>query len=169
MRSLLLIFLIAFAVAINVCSGAKASCSPEISRAVRSYVRLHVLAKVESVGHELPSDCALNPANDRYLLQERAKKRVRSKRWECRHCGKVFPNENEIDDHLEDAHPELLPSGNAFGASACLADFCEIFDLCLATESRAWSSRKHHKAPETADGVGLLREELRNRKVSLVG
>ena len=46
--------------------------------------------------------------------------------WTCGYCGKQFKNEYYLDMHLENAHMDQIQPNR----TVCLADYCEIFDVC---------------------------------------
>eukprot|EP00439_Symbiodinium_sp_Y106_P004307 s449_g1.t1 len=104
------------------------SCSRVISRAVRKQLDKEVLKPAERAGLVgWPASCPWDPARDLFGAQEKHKNRKRSATgmWTCGYCQKVFKNEHYLDLHLERKHPDKLPANGV-----CLADYCEIFDVC---------------------------------------
>lgn len=109
-------------------------CNRVISRQVRRVVEKEIVkpAAKESLD-KWPENCPLDPARDLYSLQEAKKSRKRGShlQWACGFCGKVFKSEHYLDLHMERRHMKEVPI-----RSICLADYCEVFEVCQV-EGRA--------------------------------
>lgn len=57
--------------------------------------------------------------------KNKTKKRGSGTLWTCGYCQKKFKNEHYLDLHLERKHSKELPV-----RGVCLADYCEVFDVC---------------------------------------
>eukprot|EP00931_Biecheleriopsis_adriatica_P085968 TRINITY_DN60711_c0_g1_i1.p1 TRINITY_DN60711_c0_g1~~TRINITY_DN60711_c0_g1_i1.p1 ORF type:complete len:300 (+),score=59.63 TRINITY_DN60711_c0_g1_i1:26-901(+) len=104
------------------------SCSRMVSRHVRKALEKEILKPAEKAGiKSWPPGCPLDPARDLYGMQEKNKSRKRGSTtmWTCGYCQKVFKNEHYLDLHIERKHMAEAPV-----SGVCLADYCEIFDVC---------------------------------------
>jgi len=103
-------------------------CSRQISRSVRKQLEKEVLrvATREGVAN-WPMRCPFDPSRDLYGHHEKQKHRKRgaANQWTCGICNKVFRSEHYLDLHLERKHMSDAPRNGV-----CLADYCEIFDVC---------------------------------------
>lgn len=116
------------------------NCSRTVSRAVRKELQNEVLKVAAKEGWEKwPQGCPFEPTVDLYGEHEKKKQRNRASQgsgtWTCGICGKSFKNEHYLDLHLERRHMEETPSNGI-----CLADYCEVFEVC-AHDSRRKNGR----------------------------
>jgi hypothetical protein len=103
-------------------------CSRVVSRSVRKSLELEVLRPANKAGFkDWPQGCPLDPARDLYGGQEKNKTRKRGTGtlWTCGYCGKKFKTEHYLDLHMERKHAKELPV-----SGVCLADYCEMFEVC---------------------------------------
>uniref|UniRef100_A0A7S0AAX7 C2H2-type domain-containing protein n=1 Tax=Pyrodinium bahamense TaxID=73915 RepID=A0A7S0AAX7_9DINO len=103
-------------------------CSRSVARSVRKQLEKEILRPAARAGLESwPQSCPLDPARDLYAQHEQQKHRKRggSSLWTCGICGKAFRSEHYLDLHLERKHMNSTPAGGV-----CLADYCEIFEVC---------------------------------------
>ena len=108
---------------------ANEECNREISRATRHALEQYVISQTEAVHYEIPETCPWRPELDMYRDHEAHKKRVNSRHFKCKYCGKNFKSEGYLDSHLGRKHSDAAP-----GANICLQDYCEIFGTCHATD-----------------------------------
>jgi len=136
----------------------KHSCSRSISRNVRKVLEADVLrlTRKEGLNGSLPG-CPWNPESDLYALHELNKKRRTgrggSNGWTCGICNKTFKSDYYLDLHLERKHMDVAPVGESF----CLADYCEIFEVCR--ESKGSSVRR--RSSQDCDDELLTKERQR--------
>lgn len=105
-------------------------CNRVISRFVRKQLEKEVLKVATKAGVDRwPADCPWDPAVDLWSNHERQKTRRHSGSpsgsWTCGYCGKMFKNEHYLDLHLERHHLDKAPKDGV-----CLAEYCDIFDVC---------------------------------------
>lgn len=128
------------------------SCSRAVSRAVRKELEKEVLKPAAREGIESwPERCPFDTALDLYGVQEGKKQRNRpghgSGTWTCNICGKSFKNEYYLDLHMENRHMNETPRHGV-----CLADYCEVFEVC--TSEQKWRTPK---VPAVCDPAALKR------------
>ncbi|CAE8647121.1 unnamed protein product, partial [Polarella glacialis] len=98
------------------------------SRHVRKVLEKEILKPVQKAGvASWPQGCPLDPARDLYGHQEKQKQKKRGSttNWTCNICQKVFKSEHYLDLHMERKHMNEAPA-----TGVCLADYCEVFDVC---------------------------------------
>jgi len=105
-------------------------CSRKLARAVRKKLTKDILPLVKGLkDFRWPAGCPFDPTNDKYLIFETHKIRKKSgspsSNWECGICHKQFKTEAYLDAHFDRKHANFSGS-----AEVCLADYCELFDLC---------------------------------------
>lgn len=126
-------------------------CSRGISRAVRKVLEKEVLQPAERAGlEEWPKDCVFDPSMDLYGQHERQKsqdRRAPGKPWICGYTGKAFKSEHYLDLHLERRFMNETPPDGV-----CLADYCEVFEVC---HGETWRPRRHR--PSECNQEELLR------------
>lgn len=133
-------------------------CSRLTSRHVRKQLEKEVLRPAARAGLSAwPPGCPLDPARDLYGRQEKQKHRKRGSGtlWTCGICGKVFKSEHYLDLHLERKHTSEMPV-----SGICLADYCDIFDVCHGEPGFRHSPRrddKDGKVEPTCDNTTLAR------------
>mmetsp|Transcript_11328 Transcript_11328/g.26085 ORF Transcript_11328/g.26085 Transcript_11328/m.26085 type:complete len:293 (-) Transcript_11328:26-904(-) len=113
----------------------KHQCSRVLSRKVRKAVEKEVVRLAAKAGLDTwPAGCPFDPQLDLYGSHEKQKQRKRpgstSAQWTCGFCGKIFKSEHYLDLHMETKHMNETPANGA-----CLADYCEIFELCDPPQS----------------------------------
>jgi len=76
-----------------------------------------------------PLGCPFDPELDLYGQHEKQKSRKRGSGslWTCGICGKVFRSEHYLDLHLERKHMNQTPRDGT-----CLAEHCEMFEVCAS-------------------------------------
>jgi len=116
-------------------------CSRSVSRSVRKQLEKEILRPSQKAGiQSLPAGCPFDPTRDMYAYHEKQKQRKKPGRaansWTCGICGKVFKNEHYLDLHLERRH-----MNESTGDGVCLADYCEMFEVCQG-ESRYRARRE---------------------------
>lgn len=111
-------------------------CSRAVSRWVRRALDREVLRASKQAGiTSLPPSCPWSSSRDLFGRHELAKRKqghsslghskAGSGTWTCDLCGKVFKNEHYLDLHLERRHMNETPKDGI-----CLADYCEVFEVC---------------------------------------
>lgn len=103
-------------------------CSRPISRLVRKQLEKEILQPATREGHvQWPSGCPFEPGRELFANHEQQKSRKPrgGSSWSCGICGKTFINEHYLDLHLEHKH-----SNETGEEKFCLADYCEIFEVC---------------------------------------
>mmetsp|Transcript_22461 Transcript_22461/g.49766 ORF Transcript_22461/g.49766 Transcript_22461/m.49766 type:complete len:282 (-) Transcript_22461:185-1030(-) len=111
-------------------------CSRTKSRAVRQALGRvlwtpKVLKQVAKNNKTTPSDCPLDFRKDLYDVQEAQKHKLSTRgvvklpEFTCGFCGRAFKSEHYLDLHMERRHMDKVPE-DAF----CLADYCEVFEVC---------------------------------------
>lgn len=138
-------------------------CSRPISRLVRKELEKQVL-KPRDKGRmgNWPLGCPFNPEADLYEKHEKSKKKRSGSNGgcTCTVCGKVFKSEHYIDLHLERRHMDIAPSN---GTAACLADHCEMFELCGKEEKRKGTYSKKPASVECSNQtMAVARERCTN-------
>lgn len=111
-------------------------CSRSISRLVRKQIENELAKPAQRAGHALwPEGCPFDAGVDLYGKHEKSKQRKRqgsqSMTWTCGLCGKAFVSEHYLDLHLERRHMNETPQNGV-----CLADYCELFEVCLGEQRR---------------------------------
>lgn len=115
------------------------ACSRVVSRNVRKSLEKEVLRPAQKAGADgWPDGCPLAPSVDLWGKQEKQKQRKRGSGtlWTCGFCGKVFKSEHYLDLHMEHKHMNETPT-----KGVCLADYCEVFDVCRS-ETKIRSSKR---------------------------
>lgn len=117
-------------------------CSRSISRLVRKQFEKEILQPAHHSGHlPWPDRCPWDPKRDLWAQHEKQKQRKRpgnpGASWTCGYCGKSFINEHYLDLHMERKHMSEVPSDGV-----CLADYCEIFDLCQGDTRRRFKNKE---------------------------
>lgn len=111
----------------------KHPCSRAISRNVRKSLEKELLRPAKAEGLDSwPAGCPFDPKRDIYGLHEKNKQKKRgaggpSPSWTCGLCGKAFKSEHYLDLHMENSHMNEIPE-----SPVCLADYCEMFEVCYA-------------------------------------
>merc|ERR1712146_94226 len=86
-----------------------------------------------------PKGCPFDPNRDLFGYHEKQKQRKKpgsaATTWTCGICGKQFKNEHYLDLHMERKHMNETPS-----EGVCLADYCELFEVCFGEEK--WRRNK---------------------------
>jgi len=82
------------------------------------------------LGYELPIECPFHRDADMLRDVEGQKLRIRSNKFKCRECTKLFTLEDLIDSHILTTHRSLIHSNG----TVCLADFCDMLS-CPSTVS----------------------------------
>eukprot|EP00927_Polykrikos_kofoidii_P060367 TRINITY_DN55363_c0_g1_i1.p1 TRINITY_DN55363_c0_g1~~TRINITY_DN55363_c0_g1_i1.p1 ORF type:complete len:304 (+),score=52.53 TRINITY_DN55363_c0_g1_i1:48-914(+) len=105
-------------------------CSRVTSRHVRKQLEKEVLRpSIRDGTTSWPKGCPWDVAVDMYANHEKQKTRKRpsgsSSTWQCGICGKTFKTEHYLDLHLERQHMNYTPKN-----PVCLADYCEVFEVC---------------------------------------
>lgn len=103
-------------------------CSRVVSRHVRKSMEKEIFRVAQKQGADRwPRGCPLDPARDLWARHEKQKTRKRGSGtlWTCGLCGKVFKSEHYLDLHMERKHMNETPRGGV-----CLADYCELFEVC---------------------------------------
>lgn len=105
-------------------------CSRPVSRTVRKQLEKEILRPSIKAGMQSwPTGCPFDPAMDLYGFHEKQKQRKKpgssGNSWTCGICGKVFKNEHYLDLHMERKH-----MNESTGDGVCLADHCEMFEVC---------------------------------------
>ncbi|CAI9113006.1 OLC1v1013526C2 [Oldenlandia corymbosa var. corymbosa] len=129
-------------------------CSRERSRAAWSVIQEYLMPYVEREKYQLSSQCKLHPNNDLFRDQEEHKIHVDIHEWRCGYCKKSFRAENNLDQHFDNRHSNLLKSNGK-----CLADLCGALhcDLMMDTKSRkskcnpAAAAKNRHLCESLAD------------------
>jgi len=124
-------------------------CSRSISRMVRKQLEKEVLQPATREGHiSWPDHCPWDPKRDLYGHHEKQKQRKRpgnpGASWTCGICGKSFISEHYLDLHLERKHMNEAPADGV-----CIADYCEVFDVCQGdSRKRHLNRQKEQCSPE---------------------
>lgn len=103
-------------------------CSRVLSRNVRKQLEKEVLGPSMRAGIKAwPPNCPFDPALDLYGKHENEKQRKRGSTslWTCGICKKQFKSEHYLDLHFERKHMNETPRNGV-----CLADYCEMFEIC---------------------------------------
>eukprot|EP00933_Yihiella_yeosuensis_P003712 TRINITY_DN1068_c5_g1_i1.p1 TRINITY_DN1068_c5_g1~~TRINITY_DN1068_c5_g1_i1.p1 ORF type:complete len:304 (+),score=51.76 TRINITY_DN1068_c5_g1_i1:85-996(+) len=128
-------------------------CSRVVSRNVRKQLEKEILRPAQQAGlTSWPSTCPLDPAKDLYAFQERQKGRKRGSttQWTCGICQKVFKNEHYLDLHMERKHMDQAPRNGI-----CLADYCEMFEICHGNEARYRRPSKKEEEPPACNNQSM--------------
>eukprot|EP00243_Klebsormidium_subtile_P008972 TRINITY_DN4372_c0_g2_i1.p1 TRINITY_DN4372_c0_g2~~TRINITY_DN4372_c0_g2_i1.p1 ORF type:complete len:272 (-),score=24.49 TRINITY_DN4372_c0_g2_i1:240-1055(-) len=105
-------------------------CDRERSRLARELLNQYLFPLVDKARFRLdPQRCRLHPEKDMFLRQEEEKVEQENGLWQCRICRKMFREEQHIDKHMGNRHPQVVYPG----ATVCLADLCDILH-CDAVE-----------------------------------
>jgi len=120
-------------------------CSRPISRLVRKQMEKEIYQPAARAGHvNWPVDCPLQPGKDLFFHHESQKTRKRpgsgGSSWTCGVCGKSFLNEHYLDLHLENKHASSMSEEHT-----CLADYCELFEVCEEKRRRPQRAREEEK------------------------
>jgi len=123
-------------------------CSRPISRLVRKQMEKEIYQPSQRAGHvHWPADCPLDPGKDLFFYHESQKSRKRpgsgGSSWTCGICGKSFINEHYLDLHLESKH-----TNESSQEYTCLADYCELFEVCEEKRRRP-RAKEEEKCNET--------------------
>ncbi|CEM13784.1 unnamed protein product [Vitrella brassicaformis CCMP3155] len=101
-------------------------CSRAVSRWVRAALHEYIVPQAKKVvGFKWPPKCGMDPDHDYYHYQESQKVKLKSGHYQCSLCKKLFRTEYYIDVHMDTRHPDSINN-----ATHCLADLCEVFDVC---------------------------------------
>jgi len=130
-------------------------CRRDISRSVRKQLDKEVLKVASRAGvDKWPADCPFDPGLDLYGYHEKQKQRKRpgsqGTSWTCGICGKTFKSEHYLDLHLENKHMNETPSNGV-----CLADYCEVFEVCQGDSK--WKSQRHKNDECDAEALATAR------------
>lgn len=111
-------------------------CSRPISRLVRKQLEKEIYQPAARAGHiHWPADCPLQPGRDLFFYHESQKTRKRpgsgGSTWTCLISGKSFLNEHYLDLHFENKHTNATSE-----EQTCLADYCELFEVCEEKKRR---------------------------------
>mmetsp|Transcript_26695 Transcript_26695/g.48954 ORF Transcript_26695/g.48954 Transcript_26695/m.48954 type:complete len:284 (-) Transcript_26695:73-924(-) len=133
-------------------------CNRVLSRTVRKSLEKEILRLSAKAGIESwPEGCPLDPKLDLYGPHEKQKQRKRPgstpAQWTCGYCGKIFKSEHYLDLHMEHRHMNETPSNGA-----CLADYCEVFELC-DTGPRTRRGKEEDCDPAALSSARLLCED----------
>lgn len=131
-------------------------CSRPISRQVRKQIEQNILRPAQKAGMmSWPTGCPLDPTADLWSKHEKQKQRKRGSgtQWTCGFCGKVFKSEHYLDLHMERRHMNETPRGGV-----CLADYCDMFDVC---ESDSTRPRKRTNREPECDNATMLEAQHR--------
>jgi hypothetical protein len=114
------------------------SCSRSISRNVKRQLDKEIIQPATRAGHvKWQLACPFDPSRALFNTHEKAKTRRSpnghggGSAWTCGMCNKTFANEHYLDLHLERKHGGIAPS-----ESVCLADYCEMFEVCYEDRRR---------------------------------
>mmetsp|Transcript_66768 Transcript_66768/g.157240 ORF Transcript_66768/g.157240 Transcript_66768/m.157240 type:complete len:286 (-) Transcript_66768:66-923(-) len=133
-------------------------CSRVVSRSVRKQLEKEVLKPAEKAGISAwPANCPWDPSRDIFGGQEKHKNRKRTATgmWTCGYCQKVFKSEHYLDLHMERKHMSEAPANGI-----CLADYCEIFDVCQS-EVPSRRARPDSTGIPTCNNETMARERRR--------
>lgn len=109
-------------------------CSRPVSRLVKKQLEKEILQPATRAGHlQWPELCAFDPSKGLFASHEASKSRTKrgGSSWSCGICGKSFITEHYLDLHLERHHMDTTTQ-----ESVCLADYCDVFDVCDAERRR---------------------------------
>ena len=91
-------------------------CSRGLSRVASAHIEEHILPVLRHYNEEFSESCPY--ASACYQRQEKTKREIRSDRFECGLCGKLFKSERYLDQHLDYRHNTKNDS------NYCIADAC---------------------------------------------
>eukprot|EP00401_Gymnodinium_catenatum_P018234 CAMPEP_0117523282 /NCGR_PEP_ID=MMETSP0784-20121206/34647_1 /TAXON_ID=39447 /ORGANISM="" /LENGTH=283 /DNA_ID=CAMNT_0005319389 /DNA_START=14 /DNA_END=865 /DNA_ORIENTATION=- len=132
------------------------ACSRQVSRDVRKNLDKEVLKPATQAKADPWSlDCPFNPALDLWGRHEQNKQRKRgqTQQWTCGICGKVFRSEHYMDLHFERKHMNETPKNGV-----CLADFCEVFEVCQSETK--YRRRRDRDVEPACDNSTMLKARL---------
>lgn len=142
-------------------------CNRKVSRDVQKSVEKEFTRDHGYKMEEFPDDCPFKAERHIWHFQDAQmqKKRVNGRvNWVCGICGKSFKSEHYLDVHMEKRHMDTATG------DVCLADYCEIFDVCDDATTLRFSAETGFKRKkddkcdeETQKRVQILCDDALNR------
>jgi len=131
-------------------------CSRTISQRVRKQFEKEIIKPNKLSGHAWPEGCPFNPAEALFAAHEKSKSKSRKgshggggQHWSCGFCAKQFISEHYLDLHIERKH-----MNETHGEKVCLADYCEMFEVC---GEPTFSRRSKRGEEEKCNSTSLLK------------
>eukprot|EP00811_Abedinium_folium_P009245 NODE_18544_length_887_cov_6.436842.p2 GENE.NODE_18544_length_887_cov_6.436842~~NODE_18544_length_887_cov_6.436842.p2 ORF type:complete len:259 (-),score=90.85 NODE_18544_length_887_cov_6.436842:110-817(-) len=85
--------------------------------------------------------------------------------WTCGICNKTFKSEHYLDLHLERKHMDVSPAPAS--RAVCLADHCEIFEVCTGDSGYKNAQQRRQVAQTCDDSVLDIERERCETTLSL--